>query len=53
MAAPRVTEWLKIMLEEIERKRLESQQAQEEERLRQEQHASARRAADISPRPGR
>jgi len=39
MAMPRISEWLKIMLEEIERKRLESQQAQEEEQRRLEQRA--------------
>ena len=53
MAELRVTEWLKIMVEEVDRKRVESQQAGEEERLRRESRAPAGTAGSGAQRPDR
>lgn len=46
-----MSEWMKVMLEEIERKRIESDQAQLEQRRREEEEA-ARLAPPADRLPG-
>jgi hypothetical protein len=41
-----MSEWMKVMLEEIERKKKDEEQAQIEQRRRQEEAARAPRPAD-------
>jgi hypothetical protein len=44
-----MSEWMKVMLEEIERKRIESDQAQLEQRRREEEAARSPPPADRLP----
>jgi hypothetical protein len=46
------TEWLKVMLEEIARKRAEAEQAEAERRRREESAGSAQRAEEPDARTG-
>lgn len=41
-----MSEWMKVMLEEIERKRIDADQAQIEQRRREEEAARSREPAD-------
>lgn len=53
MSEAHLTEWLEIMLDEIERKGTESQYAREEERRRQESDPSGSRRNPAEAGPDR